>query len=217
MDIKLYPSVMCMEFSRLREEIGSLETAGVDGFHVDVMDGNFVTARSPEKYVAAVRACTSLPLGVHLMVRRPGDYLEEVYASRPETIYVHAEAEDVSTCLKDIRKRGNNCRVGLAVSPSTQFEDVKSYLPSVDRLLILRVTPGCCGQPAIPQVESKISQLLRFPQRSYGITCDGAVTADFIAKWHPEGVEHFVCGMASGFFHRGKSRKTICDCLKGNL
>ena len=212
MDIKLYPSVMCMDFSRLREDICSLEAAGVDGFHVDVMDGDFVTARSPENYVACARACTSLPLGVHLMVRRPGDYLEEVYASQPETIYVHAEAEDVFACLKDIRKRGY--RAGLAVAPSTPFNGIAPFLSHVDQLLILRVTPGCCGQPAIPHVESKIAQSLRFPQRCYGITCDGAVTADFIAKWHVEGVKHFVCGMASGFFHQDKNRETICRCLK---
>ena len=130
MDIKLYPSVMCMEFSRLREEIGSLETAGVDGFHVDVMDGNFVTARSPENHVAGVRACTSLPLGVHLMVRRPADYLEEVYASQPETIYVHAEAEDVPACLKDIQEHGY--RVGLAVCPETQLDEIAPFLSSLN-------------------------------------------------------------------------------------
>ena len=214
MDIKLYPSVMCMDFSRLREEICSLEASGVDGFHVDVMDGDFVAALSPENYVASVRACTSLPLGVHLMVRRPADYLEEVYASQPETIYVHAETEDVPACLEDIR--GHGYRVGLAVCPETQPDQIAPFLPSVNQLLILRVTPGCCGQPAIPHVDPKISQLLSFSQRSYGITCDGAVTAAFIDKWHSEGVEHFVCGMASGLFHQGKSRKTVCDCLKGN-
>lgn len=212
MDIKLYPSVMCMDSSRLLEEIRSLEEVGVDGFHVDVMDGDFVTARSPENHVAHVRAYTSLPLEVHLMVRKPADYLEEVYASQPEVIYVHAEAEDISACLKDIRKRGY--RAGLAVAPGTPFNGVAPFLPSVDQLLVLRVTPGCCGQPAIPHVESKIAQSLCFPQRSYGITCDGAVTADFIAKWHVEGVEHFVCGMASGFFHQGKSRGSICRSLK---
>lgn len=198
MDIKLYPSVMCMDYSRLREEICAFEAAGVDGFHVDVMDGDFVAARSPENLVAGVRACTSLPLGVHLMVRRPADYLEEVYASQPETIYVHAEAEDVPACLEDVRRHGY--RVGLAVCPETQSDGIASLFPAVDQLLILRVTPGCCGQPAIPHVEPKIAQLLRFLQRSYGITCDGAVTADFVAKWHARGVEHFVCGMASGLY-----------------
>ncbi len=131
MDIKLYPSVMCMDFSRLREEICSLEAAGVDGFHVDVMDGDFVAARSPENYVAGVRACTSLPLGVHLMVRSPADYLEEVYVSQPETIYVHAEAEDVPACLEDIR--GHGYRVGLAVRPETQPDQIAPFLPSVNQ------------------------------------------------------------------------------------
>ena len=217
MDIKLYPSVMCMDSSRLLEEIRSLEEVGVDGFHVDVMDGDFVTARSPENHVAHVRAYTSLPLEVHLMVRKPADYLEEVYASRPETIYVHAEAEDVSACLKDIQKRGY--RVGLAVCPETQLDEIASFFPSVDQLLVLRVTPGCCGQPAIPHVEPKIAQLLRPLQRSYGITCDGAVTADFIAKWRARGVEHFVCGMASGLYtirdnFVDERRKQLC-ALRG--
>ena len=206
MDVKLYPSVMCME-------IRSFESAGVDGFHVDVMDGSFVKDCSPDGYVASVRACTSLPLDVHLMVRRPADYLEEVYASQPETIYVHAEAEDVPACLEDIR--GHSYRVGLAVRPETQPDKIAPLLPSVSQLLVLRVQPGKAGQPSIPSIEEKIDDLLHLPSRGYGITLDGCVSKETVVKWHTGGVQHYVCGIASGLFSvrcefSDERRKQVC-------
>lgn len=196
---------MCMDPSCLEAEIRSLEEAGVHGFHVDVMDGSFVRNKASSDCLALVRKYTKRPIGVHLMVTNPFDYLEELYPSRPETIYVHAEAQEPERCLKDIRARGYSA--GMAVCPDTTVEYIESLLPFVDRLLILRVQPGGIGQKNIAHVEEKIEKLLHLTGRTFSITLDGAISADVISHWGKQGIEYYVCGLASGLFpNNGQAR-----------
>lgn len=200
MNIRLYPSTMCMDFSCLKSEIRSLEEGGVHGFHVDVMDGSFVRNKATPDCLALVRRYTKRPIEVHLMVASPFDYLEGLYPSRPEIIYVHAEAQDPECCLKGIRAHGYGA--GMAVCPDTTVKSIEPLLPFVDQLLILRVQPGRIGQKNIAHVEEKIEKLLHWPERTFSITLDGAISADVISLWGKQGIGSYVCGLASGLFPR---------------
>lgn len=208
-----YPSVMCMNCrTRLQEGIADFENIGVNGFHVDIMDGIFVDDIAPVDRLVSIRKLTALPLGVHVMVRNPLEYLEQLYKERPETIYVHFEAEDPATCLKDIREHG--CLTGLAVCPETTADAITELLPMVDRVLLLRVPPGTSGHPPILHVDEKMQRLLHTPGRHFDIVCDGAISPEFVKTWCPQGIRHFVCGKASGLFANATDRRTNFERMK---
>lgn len=210
MSIKLYPSTMCVDFDRLREEISMMDEAGADGFHVDIMDGRFVKNLAPLLNLTHVRKFTQKPLGVHLMVENPFIYLPHVYECNPEVIYIHYELPEREKYLDDIRAHG--VQVGLVVNPGTIYSDFKHLLPMIDKLLVMRVTPGFIGQKNIPEVEDKIDQLVNMPNRSFEIALDGCVTKEVIRRWSSMGVERFVCGMASMIFE--EKNKTVASYRK---
>ena len=202
MSVKLYPSTMCVDFDRLQEEISMMDEAGADGFHVDIMDGRFVKNLAPLLNLTHVRKLTQKPLGVHLMVENPFIYLPHVYECNPEVIYIHYELPECKKYLDDIHAHG--VQVGLVVNPGTIISDFKHLLPMIDKLLVMRVTPGFIGQKNIPEVEDKIDQLVNMPNRNFEITLDGCVTHEVIRKWSSMGVERFVCGMSSKIFDGGR-------------
>ena len=193
---------MCIDFDCLREEISMLDEAGADGFHVDIMDGRFVKNLAPLLNLTHVRELTQKPIGVHLMVEEPFDYLPHIYPCNPEVIYVHYELKECKKYLDDIRAHG--CEVGLVVNPGTIISQFKHLLPEIDRLLVMRVVPGFFGQKNIPEVEDKIDQLVHMPNRGFEIALDGCVTCEIVQKWGSMGVERFVCGQASKLFSEKK-------------
>jgi ribulose-phosphate 3-epimerase len=190
---------MCADFGNLREEVAELDAAGVDIFHMDIMDGEFVPNFALSWYdFAMVRSMTDRPLDVHLMVKNPAVYLPYAFKNKANIIYVHYESGNSSNYLYEIKDNG--VEAGLAINPNTKLEDFHSLLPLVDKLLIMRVHPGFAGRPSVPEVEYKISQLVSLKNRKFRIALDGAVSPEAIAKWSAEGVEEFVLGTASGMF-----------------
>ena len=148
-DIKIAPSILAADFSRLAEEIHRIEVAGADWIHCDIMDGHFVDNISfgPD-VVRLVRRETSLPLDVHLMIEHADHYVPRFVKAGANSITVHVEPEarhDVAKTLQRIRDAG--CRAGLTLNPETAFESVEQFLGKFDILLVMTVHPGFGGQP----------------------------------------------------------------------
>ncbi len=210
------PSIMCANFNNLKEEITSLDNAGADIFHMDIMDGEFVPnfALSWHDFLV-VRKLTKKSLDVHLMVKNPSLYLPYAYKYGADIIYIHYESGHAEKYLKDIKNNGR--KAGLVVNPLTDLEQFRDLLPIIDKLLVMRVNPGFAGQNAIPQVEDKIEKLTQIKNRKFTIALDGQVSPEIINKWSAKGVEEFILGTASGLFGKDKSNmnyKTILSNLQ---
>lgn len=211
--IKLCPSLMCADLGRLAAEIAAMDAAGVDQYHMDIMDGEFVPnfALSWADF-AAVRRITKTPMDVHLMVKNPSLHLPYAFKYGADIIYVHYESGNAEKYLQEIRNNGRSS--GLAINPATTIDDIKHLLPMVDSLMVMRVNPGFAGQSAIPAVEDKIAALATLPNRKFTIKLDGCVSTDVIKKWSAFGVEEFVCGTACGMFGDKRNGRSYTDVVK---
>jgi ribulose-phosphate 3-epimerase len=151
-------SVVCTDFSRLGEEIARLERAGVEWLHFDSMDHNFVPPLTFGPLVLkAVRKLSRQVFNAHLMVADPLPLVAEYAESGADGIIVHREAvTDPAAALEQIRAAG--CQAGLAYNPLTPLDDLAQWLPHLDLLIIMSVTPGWSGQKFMPIALDKIRQ-----------------------------------------------------------
>ena len=158
--LRISPSLLACDFSRLGEEVARTEDAGADWLHVDVMDGHFVpnlTIGPP--VVAAVHERASLPLDVHLMIERPAEWAERYAAAGADLLSFHLEAAagDFDATLKAFR--GTGCKVGVAVNPPQDVEPLRPYLKDLDLVLVMSVHAGFGGQGFLPEVLDKVRKL----------------------------------------------------------
>ncbi|MEE9593190.1 MAG: ribulose-phosphate 3-epimerase [Thermoplasmata archaeon] len=160
--IKIAPSILAADFSRLGEEVKRAERGGADYVHIDVMDGLFVpniTLGPP--VIAALRPLTDLPFDVHLMIQRPGRYVREFTEAGADLMTIHLEAEEEpAETLAAIRDHGS--RPGLAIKPNTTFEAAKPFLADLDLLLVMTVEPGFGGQAFMSEVLPKVEEAREF-------------------------------------------------------
>lgn len=158
MVLKVAPSILSADFSRLGEEVRAVDRAGCDWIHLDVMDGQFVpnlTFGWP--VVAGVRKATEKPFDLHLMILDPERYLDQFRAAGGDRINVHVEAtKHLHRTLQKIRELG--AAAGAALNPSTPLSMVENVVSDVDQLLIMTVNPGFSGQEFIESVLPKIRQ-----------------------------------------------------------
>jgi ribulose-phosphate 3-epimerase len=197
--IKIAPSILSADFSRLGEEIRAAEKAGADLIHVDVMDGHFVpNITIGPLVVKAVKKVASIPLDVHLMIEDPDKYIKDFAESGADIITVHSEAcVHLHRTIQNIRE----CRVRAAVSinPATPINSIEFILPFVDMVLLMSVNPGFGGQKFIQEVLTKIKQLKDMIARNkynVEIEVDGGVTVDNVAEVHSAGTDIVVMGNA---------------------
>ncbi len=158
MAIRIAPSVLAADFTRLGEEVRAAEAGGADWIHVDVMDGHFVPNITMGPAVTrAIRGVTSLPIDVHLMISEPDRYLEAFVEAGADSLTVHAEAlPHLHRTLQRIRELG--ARAGVAINPATPVEQIAEVLPVLDLLLIMTVNPGFGGQSYIAGSEARVAR-----------------------------------------------------------
>lgn len=207
MNFELNASMMCANFGNLEREVKLLDQAGIDSFHIDIMDGryvpNFAMSLNDMRYIAGA---TKTPLDVHLMIEHPnnriGLFLNNL---RPgDTVYIHPEAEyHPSTTLQAIIDAG--MIPGIAINPGTSVETVMEMLRIVKKVLLMSVNPGNAGQMYLPYVGEKINKLLSLKDdMDFEIYWDGACGMDKIKEFAPKGIKGFILGTTVLF---GKDRE----------
>lgn len=207
MNFELNASMMCANFGNLEREVRSLEEAGIDSFHIDIMDGrfvpNFAMSLNDMRYIAKA---TKTPLDVHLMIEHPNNRINLFLESlRPgDTVYIHPEAEyHPSTTLQAIINAG--MVPGIAINPGTSVETVMEMLRIVKKVLLMSVNPGNAGQMYLPYVGHKIEKLLSLKdEMDFEVYWDGACGMDKIKEFAPKGIKGFILGTTVLF---GKERE----------
>ncbi|MBQ2864600.1 MAG: ribulose-phosphate 3-epimerase [Clostridia bacterium] len=200
--IKIAPSTNPEKEENLIEYVKSLEAAGADYLHCDVMDGKFVeaTCLSSQKLLE-VSQNSSILLDVHLMVANPIQVFENYLKAKPSIVTVHYEsfsnAQNLVYMLQEIKKR--KIMVGLSIKPQTKIRDIEPYLPLVDLVLIMSVEPGKSGQTFIDNSLNKIAELKNVCEaREYNIKIevDGGITLNNVKAVADAGANIVVMGSA---------------------
>lgn len=218
MNIELSASMMCANFACLRDEVKNLEDAGIDIFHIDIMDGSFVDnvgmGFQDMKYI---KENTTKMVEVHLMVAKPYNYLDILFELGIDIIYVHPEVDpDPATTIEKIHQHG--AIAGIAINPGTSIANIEELLNTVDRVLVLGVNPGHAGRKYQTYVDKKIEKLLKLKSEyNFEIALDGAVTIERICKWKAKGVKEFILGTATLFNDKGNYKQNLESIKDNNL
>lgn len=194
-DKLLCPSILNLKAEYMREEIIELDQAGVDIFHLDLMDGCFVPNFGMSfADIDLVRSATNKRIDCHMMVQNPIRYVEVVAEHGCDIIYIHPEADPMPTAtLAKIKALGK--QAGIVINPGTALETVRELYPLIDYFMIMAVNPGFCAQPYLDFVEPKIERLVsERDQWGFHIVIDGGVNPTVLKRLYKKGVEGFVLG-----------------------
>jgi ribulose-phosphate 3-epimerase len=166
MQIKIAPSILSSDFSRLGEEVTAVTKAGADHIHIDVMDGHFVPNLTIGPTVVKwIRGSSTLPFDVHLMIERPEDSLDAYIKAGADIVTVHHEAcVHLDRTLNHIKSQG--VRAGVAIVPSTPPSAIEYVMHLADLILVMTVNPGFGGQAFIPAQLDKITRVRRMIEQS---------------------------------------------------
>lgn len=197
--VKLAPSILSADFSRLGEQVAEATRAGADYIHVDVMDGRFVPNLTfGPMVVEAIRTSTHLPLDVHLQVVEPERLLDDFIRAGANHLIVHAEASlHLHRLVHQIKDQG--LKAGVAINPSTSLSAIEEILPYLDIALVLSVNPGFGGQKLIPETMGKVARLRRILDEGgfkAELQVDGGVNADTTTQVVRAGATVLVAGSA---------------------
>lgn len=212
MNIELSASMMCANYANLEKEVRELESAGIDSFHIDIMDGSFVdNFGMGYQDMAFIKNATNKKVDAHLMVKKPYNYLDILFKLGIDIIYIHPEVDtDPATTIEKIHKAG--AKAGIAINPGTSIPSIEELLNTVDRVLVLGVNPGHAGRQYLTYVDKKIEKLLKLKDEyNFEIFLDGAVTPERIEKWSNLGVKGYVLGTATLFKKNGNYKEAISN------
>ncbi len=193
----LSPSILSADFGNLARDIHTIDEAGAEYIHIDVMDGVFVpTISFGMPIIKSIRPLTDKIFDLHLMIEEPIRYVDEFTALGADIITVHVEAcKDTAATLKRIKALG--VKAGITLNPDTPLSDVREFLPLADMLLIMSVVPGFGGQKFIEASLDKLREAVILRDElglNYDIEVDGGVNFDNIRDIHEAGANIIVAG-----------------------
>jgi ribulose-phosphate 3-epimerase len=195
--VRIAPSLLAADFARLADEVRSVEAAGADWLHLDVMDGHFVPNLTFGPFVcAAIKRCATRPLDVHLMITDPWRYADAFLDAGADLLTFHIEVApngDVGALLAHIRERGR--KAGLSVQPDTPASALAPFLGRLDLVLVMSVFAGFGGQKFMPSVLPKVHEL-RAAGFTGEVSMDGGIGPATIADSARAGTNVFVAGTA---------------------
>lgn len=213
--MKIAPSILAADFSRIGEEIKAVCDAGADYLHVDVMDGRFVPNITIGPFVVeAAKKCSTIPLDVHLMIVEPEKYIDDFVSAGSDIVTVHAESTNhLHRSIEQIKNAG--AKAGVTINPATPNCVLQNILTDVDLILIMSVNPGFGGQSFIPQSIDKIKDLRAMMDKAGSkaeLEVDGGIKINNIKAVADAGADVFVAG--SAIFKSDDYKKTIDDMRK---
>jgi len=216
--VKLAPSILSANFSRLGEQVAEATKAGADYIHIDVMDGQFVpqlTIGAP--VVAAIRSWTNLPLDVHLMIEAPEHQITQFADAGADIITVHIEAcPHIHRVVQAIKESG--IKAGVALNPGTPLDTVNEILASLDLVLVMTVNPGFGGQTFIEDMLDKIARLRAELDKgglATELEVDGGINAAIAPRVVQAGARVLVAGAA--VFNSKQTVKEALEKIRASL
>lgn len=212
----LCPSILNLPIDHLKEEIQELDRCDIDIFHIDIMDGSFVTNFGMSlRELVMIRENTDKLIDCHMMVNNPHLHVETIAKYGADIIYIHPESEICpSETLNQIHELGK--RAGVVLNPCTSLESVADMLPIVDYVIMMGVNPGYAGRSYMDYLDPKFGRLAKLRQHyNFKVVLDGGATRQVISKlYHQYDVEGFVLGKQELFF-QDRSYKECIDFIRG--
>ena len=202
--VEISASILSIKNEDAIKTLYNLETAGIDYFHIDVMDGKFVEENTSDRmieYCEYLNSISNLPLDIHLMVDDVKRYINSFLVFEPNIITFHLEAgknkEEIMEWIKIIKE--NNTKVGISIKPDTNVKEIYDYLPFIHMVLVMTVEPGKGGQKLLPKTIEKIKELSEYIQKNnleVDIEADGGINTENVNLVKEAGANIIVSGTA---------------------